>query len=94
MGRNSGGVKGGVGNGRAKKPKIKAVEFQKTWHKVNSPMAMTYNQKSFIDSLSEKTGNLEGWNFSSSTNAMRSIDKFTASSIIDALKSGKKVKIV
>ena len=94
MGRNSGGVKGGAGKGRGRKPKTKPIEFQTTWHKVNSPMAMTYNQKSFIDSLSEKTGNLEGWDFRSSTNAMRSIDKFTASAIIDALKSGKKVKIV
>lgn len=94
MGRNSGGVKGSTRNEKTKKSKAKPIEFQTTWHKVNSPMAMTYNQKSFIDSLSEKTGNLEGWDFRSSTNAMRSIDKFTASAIIDALKSGKKVKIV
>lgn len=80
--------------GGGKKSEIQTVEFNTTWHKVNSPFAMTHNQKSFIDSLSEKTGNLEGWNFKSSTNAMRSIDKFTASEIIDALKAGKKVKIV
>ena len=46
MGRNSGGVKGGAGKGR--KPKTKAIEFQTGWHKVNSPIAMTYQMRCVV----------------------------------------------
>lgn len=68
------------------------VEITTTWHKATDKIAMTYAQIKYIDALA-KESNIEGWDFSSNTNAQRSLTKYDASEIIDALKSGKKVVI-
>ena len=71
---------------------IEVVEITTTWHKATDKIAMTYAQIKYIDALA-KEGNIEGWDFPSNTNAQRSLTKYDASEIIDALKSGKKVVI-
>lgn len=68
------------------------VEITTTWHKATDKIAMTYAQIKYIDALATE-GNIEGWDFPSNTNAQRSLTKYDASEIIDALKSGKKVVI-
>lgn len=68
------------------------IEIEKSWHKATDKIAMTYAQKQYIDNLSNED-NLIGWDFSSTTNAQRSLTKFDASEIIDALKEGKRVII-
>ena len=68
------------------------VEITTTWHKATDKIAMTYAQIKYIDALATD-GNIEGWDFPSNTNAQRSLTKYDASEIIDALKSGKKVVI-
>lgn len=72
--------------------KTEIVNITRSWHKANSPIAMTYNQYDYIRSLDNGSGNLE-MPFSSANNAMRSLTKSDASEIIDALKAGKKVVI-
>ena len=71
---------------------IEVVEITTTWHKATDKIAMTYAQIKYIDALATE-GNIEGWDFPSNTNAQRSLTKYDASEIIDALKSGKKVVI-
>lgn len=71
---------------------IEVVEITTTWHKATDKIAMTYAQIKYIDALATD-GNIEGWDFPSNTNAQRSLTKYDASEIIDALKSGKKVVI-
>lgn len=71
---------------------VKTIEIEKSWHKATDKIAMTYAQKQYIDNLSNED-NLIGWDFSSTTNAQRSLTKFDASEIIDALKAGNKVII-
>lgn len=68
------------------------VEITTSWHKATDKIAMTYAQIKYIDALATE-GNIEGWDFPSNTNAQRSLTKYDASEIIDALKSGKKVVI-
>lgn len=68
------------------------VEITTTWHKATDKIAMTYAQIKYIDALATE-GNIEGWDFPSNTNAQRSLTKYDASEIIDALKGGKKVVI-
>ncbi len=68
------------------------VEITTTWHKATDKIAMTYAQIKYIDALATE-GNIEGWDFPSNTNAQRSLTKYDASEIIDALKSDKKVVI-
>ena len=68
------------------------VEITTTWHKATDKIAMTYAQVKYIDALATE-GNIEGWDFPSTTNAQRSLTKYDASEIIDALKSGKRVVI-
>lgn len=68
------------------------VEITTTWHKATDKIAMTYAQIKYIDALATED-NIEGWDFPSNTNAQRSLTKYDASEIIDALKSGKKVVI-
>lgn len=68
------------------------VEITTSWHKATDKIAMTYAQIKYIDALATD-GNIEGWDFPSNTNAQRSLTKYDASEIIDALKSGKKVVI-
>lgn len=68
------------------------VEIKTSWHKATDKIAMTYAQIKYIDALATE-GNIEGWDFPSNTNAQRSLTKYDASEIIDALKSGKKVVI-
>lgn len=71
---------------------IEVVEITTTWHKATDKIAMTYAQIKYIDALATE-GNIEGWDFPSNTNAQRSLTKYDASEIIDALKGGKKVVI-
>ena len=68
------------------------VEITTSWHKATDKIAMTYAQIKYIDTLATED-NIEGWDFPSNTNAQRSLTKYDASEIIDALKSGKKVVI-
>lgn len=68
------------------------VEITTSWHKATDKIAMTYAQIKYIDALATD-GNIEGWDFPSNTNAQRSLTKYDASEIIDALKGGKKVVI-
>ena len=68
------------------------VEITTSWHKATDKIAMTYAQIKYIDALATED-NIEGWDFPSNTNAQRSLTKYDASEIIDALKSGKKVVI-
>lgn len=72
---------------------MKTIEIETSWHKSDSKDAMTYKQYEFIMSLATDE-NLDGWGFKSTTNAMRSLTKFDASEIIDALKNGCKVVIL
>lgn len=69
---------------------MKTVKIETGWHKATDKVAMTYAQLEYISKLRNKE-NLPEWPFRSSTNAMRSLTKYDASEIIDALKSGKKV---
>ncbi|MBR8726197.1 hypothetical protein [Bacteroides pyogenes] len=73
--------------------KQQVLEIEKGWYKPNDKDAMTYNQLEFIMSLMSDD-NVEGWDFNSKSNAMRSISKSDASDIIDALQAGQKVVIV
>lgn len=75
-----------------KEEAAEVVEITTTWHKATDKIAMTYAQIKYIDALATE-GNIEGWDFPSNTNAQRSLTKYDASEIIDALKSGKKVVI-
>jgi hypothetical protein len=80
---------------RQKKKKMRTVEISKGWHKPTDKMAMSNAQYEYITKLDEQNPNLlNGWNFNSKTNAMRSLTKMDASDIIDALKSGCAVEIV
>ena len=76
----------------AAEEETEVVEITTSWHKATDKIAMTYAQIKYIDALATE-GNIEGWDFPSSTNAQRSLTKYDASEIIDALKSGKKVVI-
>lgn len=76
----------------AEEEETEVVEITTTWHKATDKIAMTYAQIKYIDALATD-GNIEGWDFPSNTNAQRSLTKYDASEIIDALKSGKKVVI-
>ena len=76
----------------AEEEETEVVEITTTWHKATDKIAMTYAQIKYIDALATE-GNIEGWDFPSNTNAQRSLTKYDASEIIDALKSGKKVVI-
>lgn len=78
--------------GATAEEEIEVVEITTTWHKATDKIAMTYAQIKYIDALATE-GNIEGWDFPSNTNAQRSLTKYDASEIIDALKSGKKVVI-
>lgn len=70
---------------------MRTIEVERGWYKIGYD-AMTYKQYAYIMNLSTED-NLEGFEFPSTTNAMRNIDKFTASMIIDELKAGNKVVI-
>ena len=76
----------------AAEEETEVVEITTSWHKATDKIAMTYAQIKYIDALATD-GNIEGWDFPSNTNAQRSLTKYDASEIIDALKSGKKVVI-
>lgn len=76
----------------AAEEETEVVEITTSWHKATDKIAMTYAQIKYIDALATE-GNIEGWDFPSNTNAQRSLTKYDASEIIDALKSGKKVVI-
>ena len=76
----------------AAEEETEVVEITTSWHKATDKIAMTYSQIKYIDALATE-GNIEGWDFPSNTNAQRSLTKYDASEIIDALKSGKKVVI-
>lgn len=69
---------------------MKTTVITTTWHKVNSPIAITYKQLDYINDLRTEE-NCPEWPFNSTTNAMRSLTKFDASEIIDALKNGDRV---
>jgi len=68
------------------------IEVDKYWHKANDKNAMTYAQLEYINSLG--TRSIAGWDFPSSSQAIRRITKDGASEIISALKSGHLVKLV
>ena len=70
----------------------RVIEVEKFWHKANDKNAMTYAQLEYINALG--TGSIEGWEFPSSSQAIRRITKDGASDIISALKSGYLVKLV
>lgn len=76
----------------AAEEETEVVEITTSWHKATDKIAMTYAQIKYIDTLATED-NIEGWDFPSNTNAQRSLTKYDASEIIDALKSGKKVVI-
>ncbi|WP_455993549.1 hypothetical protein [Porphyromonas endodontalis] len=76
----------------AAEEETEVVEITTSWHKATDKIAMTYVQIKYIDALATE-GNIEGWDFPSNTNAQRSLTKYDASEIIDALKGGKKVVI-
>lgn len=69
---------------------METIVITKSWHKVNANYAMTYEQMQYIDRL-RNSENCPDWPFHSGTNAMRSITKEDASTIIDALKNGNVV---
>lgn len=69
---------------------METINIETSWHKANDNIAMTYKQLEFISDLRNEE-NCPEWPFGSSTNAMRSLTKFAASEIIDALKSGNKI---
>ena len=54
---------------------------------------MTYPQYLMIKKLITNT-NITGWDFPSTSQAMKQIDRYDASVIIDALKYGGSVEIV
>lgn len=70
---------------------MKTIEINKTWHKANDSVAITYKQINYINELINDK-NIEGWG-GSTTNIMRSLTKYDGSEIIDALKHGHKVII-
>ena len=76
----------------AAEEETEVVEITTSWHKATDKIAMTYAQIKYIDALATE-GNIEGWDFPANTNAQRSLTKYDASEIIDALKGGKKVVI-
>jgi hypothetical protein len=69
---------------------MKEYKAETSWHKATDKVAMTYAQLEYINKLRNEE-NCPNWIFGSSTNAMRSITKFEASNIIDALKNGEKI---
>jgi hypothetical protein len=70
------------------------VTIEKGWHKPTDRGAMTNAQFEYIMVLDKKNSALlQGWNFNSKTNAMRSLTKEDASDIIEALKAGEAVEI-
>lgn len=69
---------------------METINIKTSWHKLNDSIAMTYRQLEFISDLRNEE-NCPEWPFNSSSNAMRSLTKYDASEIIDALKSGNKV---
>lgn len=72
--------------------KMEELTIEKSWHKANSPQAMTKNQLEYIYDLRTED-NCDGWDFRSKTNAMRSLTKSDASEIIQHLESGGKIII-
>lgn len=69
---------------------METIVITKSWHKASAVYAMTYEQMQYIDHL-RNSENCPEWPFHSATNAMRSITKEDAATIIKALKSGNKV---
>jgi hypothetical protein len=60
------------------------------WHKATDKFAATTAQLRYIAALQTEE-NLKGFEFSSKTQAMRSLTKSDASAIIEALKDGDTV---
>lgn len=69
---------------------MKDIKISISWHKVDSPEAMTNKQFKYINSLLTDE-NCPEWPFNSTTNACRSLTKADASEIIDALKAGDRI---
>lgn len=69
---------------------MQTVKITTSWHKATDKIAITHKQLEYIGTL-RNDENCPDWPFNSATNAMRSLTKYDASTMIDAFKAGNKI---
>ena len=72
---------------------MKTVKIKTGWHKATDSFACTCAQLKYLRDLCDAE-NCENWCFNSTTNALRSLSRASASEAIDALKRGDRIEFV